>query len=52
MADMISKLKTAALVAGAALFVVACGEKAAEPAAELDHHRSCSGCRRNGRSGC
>ena len=34
MADMISKLKTAALVAGATLFVVACGEKAAEPAAE------------------
>lgn len=32
MADVISKLKTAALIAGAALIVVACGEKAAPPA--------------------
>ncbi|GGI69042.1 hypothetical protein GCM10007973_02670 [Polymorphobacter multimanifer] len=30
MADIVSKLKTAALVAGTALFVVACGEKAAD----------------------
>ena len=30
MADIVSKLKTATLIAGAALFVVACGEKAAE----------------------
>jgi PBP1b-binding outer membrane lipoprotein LpoB len=35
MADVVSKLKTAALIAGAALFVVACGEKKAEaPAAD------------------
>jgi PBP1b-binding outer membrane lipoprotein LpoB len=35
MADIVSKLKTAALIAGATLFVVACGEKKAEaPAAE------------------
>ena len=32
MADVVSKLKTAALIAGAALIVVACGEKAAPPA--------------------
>lgn len=35
MADIVSKLKTAALVAGAALFVVACGEKAAETSVEV-----------------
>jgi hypothetical protein len=34
MADIVSKLKTAALVAGASLFVVACGEKAAETTTE------------------
>ena len=30
MADIVSKLKIATLVAGVALFVVACGEKKAE----------------------
>ena len=35
MADMISKLKTVALIGGAALLVVACGEKAAAPAADV-----------------
>jgi hypothetical protein len=35
MADIVSKLKTAAIIAGATLFVVACGEKKAEaPAAD------------------
>ncbi len=35
MADIVSKLKTAALVAGTALFVVACGEKAADTSVEV-----------------
>lgn len=35
MADIVSKLKTAALVAGAALIVVACGEKPAETNVEV-----------------
>ncbi len=35
MADMISKLKTAALIAGATLLVVACGEKKTETTTEV-----------------
>ena len=35
MADMISKLKTVAFIGGAALLVVACGEKAAAPAGDV-----------------
>lgn len=35
MADIVSKLKTAALIAGTALFVVACGEKAADTNVEV-----------------
>jgi len=35
MADIISKLKVSALVAGAAFIVVACGEKAPEATAEV-----------------
>ena len=34
MADIISKLKTVTLIAGAALLVVACGEKKAETSTE------------------
>ncbi|WP_416909118.1 MAG: hypothetical protein ACMVO5_05820 [Polymorphobacter sp.] len=35
MADIVSKLKTATLIAGAAVLVAACGEKAAETNVEV-----------------